>query len=100
VSALPLPASFVATSFLFDLDAIEPEDVEEDKDAFIEDIRKRCKSLKQGAPTWLIGLSRLLDEISQLDSIDRAAVMGLVKRGVVEPFFNSLQLHLPTTEVN
>lgn len=100
VSALPLPASFIATSFLFDLDAIEPEEVEEDKDAFIEDMRKRLKLLKRGAPTWLIGLSRLLDEVSQLDSIDRAAVMGLVKQGVVDPFFDSLELNLRTTEIS
>ena len=91
ISALPLSGSLVATSFLFDLDAIEPENVEEDAEDFAEDIRNRLILSKRGASTWLIGLRRLLDEVSKIDSIDRPAVLGLVKQGVVEPFFGSLQ---------
>ncbi len=92
ISALPLSASLVATSVLFDLDAIEPESVEEDAEDFVEDIRNRLTLSKRGASTWFIGLSRLLDEISNIDSIDRPAVLGLIKQGMVEPFFDSLQI--------
>lgn len=96
ISALPLSASLVATSVLFDLDAIEPESVEEDAEDFVEDIRNRLTLSKRGASTWFIGLSRLLDEISKIDSIDRPAVLGLIKQGVVEPFFDSLQCAIQT----
>jgi hypothetical protein len=91
IIALPLSAALVATSFLFDLDAIEPENVEEDAEAFIEDIRNRLTLSKRGASTWFIGLRRLLDEVYKIDLIDRPAVLGLIKQGVVEPFFDSLQ---------
>lgn len=91
ISALPLSASLVAINFQFDLDAIEPENVAEDGDEFIEDIRNRLATSKVGASTWLVGLSRLLSETSNIDSVDRPAVLGLIKQGVVEPFFDSLQ---------
>lgn len=91
ISALPLSTSLIETSFLFDLDNIEPENLVDDAEDYIEDIRNRLASSKRGGSTWLIGLSRLLDEISRIDSIDRPGVLGLIKQGVVEPFLDSLQ---------
>lgn len=90
-SALPVPASVVAISFIFNTDAEPPKSFEGQPSELLEDVRDRMTQAHLNTDIWLSNLKRLMEELSGIDAVDMPAVLSLIKEGVVEPLLSILE---------